>query len=89
MAGRDFIVVNNQLVFPSGIKSTQIVELRIIDDAIDELTESFVLQLSITSGSAVFGSNSSHSISIADFDAATSVCCSPGDYVTYLSLIHI
>jgi len=83
VAGRDFIVVNNQLVFPSGIKSTQIVELRIIDDAIDELTESFVLQLSITSGSAVFGSNSSHSISIADFDAATSVCCSPGDYVTY------
>ncbi|MBK9254162.1 MAG: hypothetical protein IPM42_01605 [Saprospiraceae bacterium] len=80
---RDFVIVNSTLTFPSGSQTTQQIEVRIIDDAIEESTENFTLQLSITNGNAVLGSNTTHAFTIGDADLVSTTCCSPGDAVAY------
>ena len=82
-ANRDFILMNNLLTFPSGIKSTQNIEVRIIDDAVEESTENFSLQITITAGNAILGANTLHMVNILDLDGASATCCSSGDYITY------
>lgn len=82
-ANRDFILVNNLLTFPAGVKSTQNIEIQIIDDAVEELTESFSLQITITAGNAILGANTLHTVNVLDLDGASASCCSSGDYITY------
>jgi hypothetical protein len=80
-ANRDFILVNNVLTFPAGVKTTQNIEVRVIDDAIEEPTENVSLQLNISSGNAVLGSATMHTISISDLDGASATCCSPTETI--------
>jgi len=82
-ATRDFVLVNNLLTFPAGVKSTQNIEVRIIDDAVEELTENFSLQINITAGNAILGTNTIHTVNILDVDGASAACCSSGDFITY------
>jgi len=80
---RDYILTNNVITFPSGIKSTQNIVLQILDDANEEQAEFLTLQISVLSGTAILGTTTTHTINITDLDNANSNCCSSGDYITY------
>ncbi len=79
----DFSILNSVLTFPAGQASTQQLQIRIIDDGVQELTELFTLQLAITSGAPVLGPQPTHQVQILDLDSVSASCCSPADAVTY------
>ena len=80
---RDYTLVNNTLIFPTGGASTQNIQVRIIDDKIQENPETLILNISITGGSAQLGANSTHTITINDLDVVSTTCCTPSDVITY------
>ncbi len=81
---RDFELVTTTLTFPSGFASTQYIEVVIINDAIEESDETFILELTWISGPAQVGSDNICTVTITDgLDKVSNDCCSPGNFVTY------
>jgi Metallo-peptidase family M12 len=80
----DYVLINPSLTFPLGSANTQFIEVRIIDDAVEEMTESLVLQIITTSGPGVIGTGNICTLLINDqTDSAIQNCCSPGGMKQY------
>lgn len=82
--GIDFILNTPTLTFPPNSSSEQFIELQIINDAIEEVTETILLELSMVSGPAIIGSIPVFTLYLTDGpDQVSSNCCSPGGYTAY------
>jgi hypothetical protein len=82
--GLDFELLTSSLVFPAGSGGTQSIELRIIDDAIEEGIENIILQITTVSGPGVIGEHNICTIQIMDNkDYASQTCCSPSGFKQY------
>ncbi len=84
LSGVDYVLINPTLTFPLGSVSTQFIEIRIIDDAVEETSESLVLQIMTTSGPGVIGATNICTLVINDqTDLVNQNCCSPGGVKQY------
>jgi len=83
--GKDFILNTQTLTFPANSASTQFIELELINDAIEEPTETIELELSMISGAAVIGSIPVFTLNLIDgLDQVSTSCCSPNTtYIAY------
>lgn len=81
----DYELVTTSLTFTPSGSLTRSVDIRIINDQIEELTnDEIVIDLSISSGTANLGPFNSHTITIVDAgDQVNSTCCSGGAEITY------
>ncbi|HMP30779.1 MAG TPA: M12 family metallo-peptidase, partial [Saprospiraceae bacterium] len=83
-ANVDYELLTPSLVFPLGSSGTQYVQVRIIDDAIQEPTEQIVLQISTALGPGVIGLNNICTIIInSSEDILSQTCCSPSGIKQY------
>jgi hypothetical protein len=80
---RDYTLVSSTLTFPSGAASTQNIQVRIIDDKIQENPESLILNIAISGGTGQLGTNATHTITINDLDEISTTCCTATDNITY------
>jgi trimeric autotransporter adhesin len=67
-AGADFTAVNTTVTFAAGDTAAKTVSVVIVDDAVDEVDETFNLELAVPSGGAVLGSATETLLTIADDD---------------------
>ena len=80
----DFELLTPSLIFTPTGGTTKQVQVRLLDDKIDEVNEILGLELSLVSGPAILGSTISHSMMIVDGqDIVSSTCCSGGGEITY------
>lgn len=80
----DYELVTSSVTFtPAGSLSKDVI-IRIYDDKIEELDETLVLLLSVTSGTANLGPLNQHTLTITSLgDVVNSTCCSSGSQQTY------
>ncbi len=71
-AGEDFVTTNGTLYFAEGV-TRMTIAVPLVDDALDEETETFTVQLSNVTGGATLGESSLATVSILDNDVAGSV----------------
>lgn len=73
----DFVLKTTTLTFPSGVVNTQYISVDIINDAIEEVNETFTLSLEWISGPAQVGNNDECNVTIVDgLDVVSDECCS-------------
>jgi hypothetical protein len=87
-AGFDFDLLTSSVTFMSGTStdltpSEYAVKVRIYNDHIEEVQETIILNLSITSGAATAGSTTSHTINIKNDDQLAVDCCVGGSEKTF------
>ena len=83
-ANKDYEILNTTLTFTPSGSLTQAIQVRVIDDKIEEVTENLILDLTINSGNVVAGQNMSHTLDITSaLDVVNATCCSGGGEITY------